>query len=70
MNKKSRKYFFNSMIICSFFIILIMGFTIVEKNAQSVISENNMSLVSYMDKDSENKIFKIHILGKDLIFYF
>ena len=69
MNRKSRKYFFTSMIICSLFLTLIMGFTIVEKNGQSIISGENISLISYTDNNQENKIVKIHFLGKDFVFH-
>lgn len=70
MNRKSRKYFFNSMIISSLFLILIMGFTIVEKNGQSIISGENISLISYTNDNQENRILKIHLLGKDFSFCF
>ena len=70
MNRKSRKYFFTSMIVSSLFLILIMGFTIVEKNGQSIISGENISLISYTDNNQENRILKIHLLGKDIAFCF
>lgn len=68
MNNKSKKYFFTSMIMSSLLLILIMGFTIVEKNGQSIISGENISLISYSDNNQENKILKIHFLGKDFAF--
>lgn len=65
MDKKSKKYFFVSMTTCLFFLTLIMGFTIVEKNAHIVISGENLSLISYDYGDYGINNIKIHFLGKD-----
>ena len=70
MDRKSKKCFIVSMTTCLFFLVLIMGFTIVEKNTYSIISGENLSLISYNYNDYGNKHIKIHFLGKDFVFYF
>ena len=66
----SKKYFLMSMAICFFFLLLIMGITVVEKNGKSLISGENLSLVSFKRSGWKLKFFKIHFMGQDFTLNF
>ena len=70
MEKNLKKYMIMSIALCFFFLVLIMGFTIVEKNTYSIVYGENLSLVSYKMNNSKIEYFKIHFMGKDFTFNF
>ena len=70
MDKDLRKYFFVSMMFCFLLLTMIMGFTIVEKNAEAIISGESPSLISYRIRGSSPKFFKIHFMGQDFTLNF
>lgn len=47
-----------------------MGFSIVEKNGQSMISGEDFSFISYNIQKDKPKFLKIHFMGQDFIFNF
>ena len=70
MDKNLKKYFFTPMILCFFVIFLFVGFVIVEKNVQSIISSEDISFLSYNFKDGKEKFLKLHFMGQDFVFNF
>ena len=71
MKNKNSKYLWISMISTIYILALLTGFTIVEKNAQDIISSDSQQFLSYTLK---NNFFleslKIHFMGKNIVFNF
>lgn len=70
MNKKSKKYFFISMISTLFVLALITGFIVVEKNARAIMLEDSSPFLVYKQKNFLPELVKIHFMGKDFVFNF
>ncbi len=66
----NKKYFFISMTCSLFVLTLIVGFSIVEKNAATIISDQPPVFFSYSNSDNEYKQLKFHFMGKDFMFNF
>lgn len=64
------KYFFVSMICSLLVLILIVGFSIVERNAGAIILGQAPVFLSYNQPNSQTKQLKLHFMGKDFVFNF
>lgn len=71
MKNKNSKYLWISMISTMYILALLTGFTIVEKNAQNIISSDSQQFLSYTLKNNFFlKSLKIHFMGKNIVFNF
>ncbi len=70
IDRSKRNYFFIPMISTFFVLVLITGFTVVEKNARAVIFEDNPPFFVCRQKNFRPELIKIHFMGKDFIFNF
>lgn len=68
MNKLNKKVFMISCVSTVYIILLFIGFSVVEKNAQKIISETTSPFFDYEKKSDGKIVFKIHFMGKDYVF--